>query len=69
MGLKMMNKWTFFEKEDQVKDMNPPRPNREQVDNMELARKWGVMMGLASIMDDSDDDKVRHLFVDDSILS
>ena len=61
MELQMMMIWTFFEKEDQVKDMNPPRPNREQVDNMELARKWGVMMRLTSTMDASDDDVLEFL--------
>ena len=55
MGLQMMNKWTFFKKEDQVQDTNPPRTKGEQVDYMELPRKGGVMMRLTSMMDDSDD--------------
>ena len=56
MGLQMMKKWTFFEKEDQVEDMNPPRTKGEQVDNMKLPRKGGLMMRLTSMMDDNDDD-------------
>ena len=68
MGRQMMKEWTFFEKEEQVKDMESPqkRKNRsktlnpsqtkgEQVDNMDPPRKGGVMMRLTSMMDDSDD--------------
>ena len=55
MGLQMMKIWTFFEKEDQVKDMNPPWTKGEQVDNMKLPKKGGVMMRLTLMMDDSDD--------------
>ena len=29
MGLQMMKEWTFFEKEDQVEDMNPRRKKGE----------------------------------------
>ena len=64
-----MKIWTFFEKEDQVEDMNPPRTKGEQVDNMKLPRKGGLMMRLTSMMDDSDDDKVRHSLMDDIIHS
>ena len=35
--------------------MNTPRTKGEQVDNMKLPRKGGVMMRLTSIMDGSDD--------------
>ena len=50
--------------------MNPPRVKGEQVDNMELPRKGGVMMRLTLMMDEiNNDDKVQHSFVDDSILS
>ena len=35
--------------------MNPPWTKREQVDNIELPRKGGVMMRLISMMDGSDD--------------
>ena len=55
MELHMMKIWTFFKKEDQVEDMNPPQTKGEQVDNMKLPRKGGVMMRLTSMMDDSDD--------------
>ena len=55
MELQMMKIWTFLKKEDQVENMNPPWIKGEQVDNMELPRKGGVMMRLTSIMDDSDD--------------
>ena len=61
MGLQMMKIWTFFEKEDQVEDMNPLRTKWEQVDNMELPRKVGVMMRLTSMMDDSDDDGLTFI--------
>ena len=50
MGLKMMNIWIFFKKEDQVKDMNPPWTKGEQVDNMDPPWKEGVMIRLTSIM-------------------
>ena len=55
MELHMMKIWTFFEKEDQVEDMNPPQKKGEQVDNMELPSKGGVMMILTSMMAYSDD--------------
>ena len=55
MGLQMMKEWTFFEKEDQVEDMNPPQEKGQQVDNMKIPRKWGVMMRMTSMMDDNDD--------------
>ena len=61
MGLQMMKIWTFFEKEDQVKDMNSPRTKGEQADNMELPRKGGLMMILTSMMDDSDDDGLTFI--------
>ena len=69
MELQMMKIWTFFKKEYQVENMNPPQKKGKQVDNMELPKKGGVMMRLTLMMDDSEDDKVRHLFVDNSILS
>ena len=56
LELQMIKIWTFFEKEYQVEDMNPPRTNGKKVDNMELPRKGGVMMILKSMMDDSDDE-------------
>ena len=62
MGLQMMKEWTFFEKEDQVEDMNPPQKKGEQVDNMKLHRKGGVMMRLTSMMDDSDDNGLTFIF-------
>ena len=49
--------------------MNPPQKKGEQVDNMELPRKGGVMVRITLMMDDSDDDKVQNSLVDDSILS
>ena len=55
MGLHMMKIWTFFEKEDQVEEMNLPRTLGEQVENMKLPRKWGVIMRLTLMMDDSDE--------------
>ena len=39
--------------------MNPPRKKGEQVDNMKLPRKGGVMMRLTLIMDDSDDEGLK----------
>ena len=36
--------------------MNPPRKKGEQVDNIKLTKKGGVMMRLTSMMDDSDDE-------------
>ena len=36
--------------------MNPPRKKGDKVDNMKLPRKGGVMMILALMMDDSDDE-------------
>ena len=54
MELQMMKICTLFEKEDQVEDMNPPQTKEEQVDNMELPKKGGVIMILTSMMDDSD---------------
>ena len=63
MGVQMMKIWTFFEKEYQVEDMNPPWRKGEQVDNMELPKKGGVNMKLTSMMDDNDDDKVLHSLV------
>ena len=56
----MMKIWTFFEKEYQVEDMNPPRIKGEQVDNMKLPRKGEVMMRLTS-MGDSDDDGLTFI--------
>ena len=56
MELQMMKIWTFFEKEDQVEDMNPPQTNGNKVDNMELPKKGGVMTKMTSMMDDSDDE-------------
>ena len=47
--------WTLFEKEDQVEEMKFPRVKEKQVDNMKLPRKVGLMLGLTSMMDDSDD--------------
>ena len=35
--------------------MNPPQKKGEQVDDMKLPRKGGVMMRLTSMMDDIDD--------------
>ena len=58
MRLQMMKIWTFFKKEYQVEDMNPAQTKGEQVDNMELPRKGGVMMRLTLMMDDCDDEKV-----------
>ena len=55
MGLQMMKIWTFLEKEDQVEDMNPPRTKGEQIDDMKIPMKEGIMMRLRSMMDDSDD--------------
>ena len=49
IGIQMMMIWTFLV-------MNPPRRKEEQVDNVELPRKGGVMVRLTSMMDDSDDD-------------
>ena len=69
MVLQMMKIWTFFEKEYQVEDMNPPQTKGEQVDNMKIPKKGGVMMRLTLMMDENDDDKVRYSLVDDSILS
>ena len=54
MELQIM-KWTFFEKEYQVEDMNPSQTKGDQVDNMKIPKKGGVMMRLTSMMDDSDD--------------
>ena len=48
--------WTFLRKEYQVEDMNPPRTKGEQVDNIKLPKKGGVMMRLTSMMDYSDDE-------------
>ena len=59
MELQMMKIWTFFEKEYHVEDMNPPQAKGEQVNNMELPRKEGVMIRLISMMDDSDDEGLR----------
>ena len=56
MELQMMKIWTFFEKEDRVKYMNPPRTKGEKVDNIKLPRKGGVMMRLTSMMNDNDDE-------------
>ena len=56
-----MKIWNFFEKEDKVEDMNPPQTKGEQVDNMELPKKGGVMMRLTSMMDDSDDDGMTFI--------
>ena len=56
MELQMMKIWTFFKKEDHVKDMNPPWTKGEQVDNMELPRKGVLIMRLTSMMDDNDDE-------------
>ena len=50
------NIWTLLGKEDQVEDMNPSRTKGEQVDDLELPRKGGVMMWLTSMIDDSDDE-------------
>ena len=50
MELQMMNIWTFFEKEDQVEDMNNPQTKGERVDNMDPLGKWGLMMWLTSMM-------------------
>ena len=50
LGLQMIKIWTFFGKEDQVEDMNPPQTKGEQVDNMDPPRKGGVMMILTSIL-------------------
>ena len=55
MGLQMMKIWTFFKKEYQVEDMNPPQTKGEQVYNIKLPRKGGLIMRLTSMMDDSDD--------------
>ena len=54
MELHMMKIWTFYEKEDQVKDMNPAWTKGEKVDNIKIPRKGGVMMILTSMMDDSE---------------
>ena len=59
MELHMMKIWTFFEKEYQVEGMNPHQIKGEQVDNMELPGKEGVMIRLISMMDDSDDEGLR----------
>ena len=59
MGLHMMKIWTFFKKEDQVEDLNPPWIKGGQVDNMELPKKGGVMMRLTSMMDDNDDEGLK----------
>ena len=61
MGLQMMKIWTFFEKEDQVEDMNPPWTKGEHVDNIKISKKGGVMMRLTSMMDDSDDDGLTFI--------
>ena len=50
MGLQKMKKWTFFENEDQVEDMNPPRTKGEKVDNMDPPRKGKLVIRLASMM-------------------
>ena len=41
-----MKIWTILEKEEQVREMNPPRTKGEQVDDMKLPRKGEVMMRL-----------------------
>ena len=46
--------------------MNPPRTKGEQVDDMKLPRKGGVMLRLTSMMDDNDDGLT--FFLDDIIL-
>ena len=68
MELQMMKIWTFFEKEDQVEYMNPPRTKGEKVENIKIPRKGGVMMRLTFMMDDNDDEGPNS-GVDDSILS
>ena len=57
----MMKEWTFFVKEDQIEDMNPPQTKGEQVDDMKLPRKGGVMMRLTSMMDHNDDDGLTFI--------
>ena len=49
-----MKLWNILGKEEQVEDMNPPRTKGEQVDNIKLPRKEGVIMRLTSMTDDSD---------------
>ena len=67
MELQMMNIWTFFKKEYQVEDMNPPQQKGDQVDNIKIPMKGGVMMRLTSMMDDSDDEGPT-LVMDDSMV-
>ena len=41
--------------------MNSPSTKGEQVDNMKLPKKGGVMMRLTSMMDDNDDDGLKFI--------
>ena len=48
-------------KEDYFGDMNPPPTKGEQVDDMKLPRKGGVMMRLTLMMDDGDDGVITFI--------